>query len=99
MKVKLIFAWYDFWIGFFWDRKKGILYIFPFPMFGIAILLTETKSKFEVDPIGELIESQKELIELIDRTKNELVKRQMYGEAAQLRDIEKEINYKVLKQG
>lgn len=37
MKIKLIFAWYDFWMGIFWDSKKWILYIFPIPMVGIKI--------------------------------------------------------------
>jgi hypothetical protein len=37
MKVKLIFAWYDLWIGLFWDKKKKWLYIFPIPMFGVVI--------------------------------------------------------------
>jgi len=28
MKVQLIFgAWFDAWIGFYYDRKKAILYI------------------------------------------------------------------------
>jgi hypothetical protein len=35
MKAKIIFAWYDFWIGFFYDQKKKRLYFFPIPCFGI----------------------------------------------------------------
>jgi hypothetical protein len=26
------FLWYNSWIGFYWDRKKEILYFCPFPM-------------------------------------------------------------------
>ncbi len=37
MKVEFIFAWYDFWIGLFYDRVKHILYLFLIPMFGIKI--------------------------------------------------------------
>ena len=35
IKFKLMFAWYDMWIGLFIDTKKKIVYFFPFPMFGI----------------------------------------------------------------
>ena len=37
MKVIPMFAWYDFWVGFFWDAKNENLYIFPVPMLGIRI--------------------------------------------------------------
>lgn len=35
--VKPIFAWYDIWVGAFWDAAKRRLYIFPVPMFGVVI--------------------------------------------------------------
>lgn len=37
MKIKLLFAWYDLWVGAFYDKAKGRLYVFPFPMFGFYI--------------------------------------------------------------
>lgn len=35
--VRPIFAWYDFWIGVFIDRKRQQLYFFPIPCFGFLI--------------------------------------------------------------
>lgn len=37
MKAKLIFAWYDLWIGVFVDRQKKKVYVFLIPMVGIVI--------------------------------------------------------------
>lgn len=31
MKVKLQFLWYDFWIGFYYDRYRETLYFCPLP--------------------------------------------------------------------
>ena len=35
--MKFIFAWYDFWVGWYWDRENRRLYILPFPMIGMMI--------------------------------------------------------------
>ena len=36
-RVRFLFAWYDLWIGVFWDRQKRKLYILPLPCVGIVI--------------------------------------------------------------
>lgn len=41
MSVRPIFAWYDWWIGGFWDRKKRRLYIMV-PLVGIVIQFRPT---------------------------------------------------------
>ena len=37
MRIRPIFAWYDFWVGVFYDRAKRSLYLFPVPMLGVVI--------------------------------------------------------------
>lgn len=37
MKIRPLFAWYDLWIGLYWDRKGRKLYILPLPCIGIVI--------------------------------------------------------------
>lgn len=32
MTIRFKFAWYDVWIGAFWDQKKKVLYVCPLPM-------------------------------------------------------------------
>jgi len=37
MTVKPLFAWYDFWVGVFWDRESRKLYVLPLPCIGVVI--------------------------------------------------------------
>lgn len=45
MKVSFLFAWYDLWVGFFWDSKKKWLYFFPIPMFGLIFKFNKNTGK------------------------------------------------------
>lgn len=36
MKVRLLFAWYDLWVGAYWDRKARALYVLPLPCVGVV---------------------------------------------------------------
>ena len=37
--IRPMFAWYDFWVGVFYDKPRRRLYIFPVPCFGVRIEL------------------------------------------------------------
>jgi len=37
-KIRLIFAWYDIWIGLYWDGKERTLYCLPIPCVGIKLI-------------------------------------------------------------
>jgi hypothetical protein len=36
-RVGFVAAWYDFWVGLYWNGAKRRLYILPIPCFGIYI--------------------------------------------------------------
>jgi len=37
MKIRPVFAWYDLWVGAYWDRSLRWLYLLPLPCVGIVI--------------------------------------------------------------
>jgi hypothetical protein len=37
MRARVVVAWWDFWVGAYWDRRRKRLFVFPFPMLGICI--------------------------------------------------------------
>lgn len=37
LKIRLMFAWYDLWMGAYYDRKARALYVFPLPMLGLKV--------------------------------------------------------------
>jgi hypothetical protein len=37
MKVRPVVAWYDLWIGFYWDIPKRRLYVMPLPCIGFYL--------------------------------------------------------------
>jgi hypothetical protein len=45
MKISFLFAWYDIWIGFFWDKNKRWLYILPVPCVGIVVKFKPEETK------------------------------------------------------
>ncbi len=37
MRIKPVVAWYDLWIGAYWDSAKRRLYVFPIPCLGFVV--------------------------------------------------------------
>jgi len=37
MRAQIVLAWYDLWVGAYWDRKGRRLYLLPFPCVGVVI--------------------------------------------------------------
>lgn len=58
MKIRLLFAWYDFYIGIFYHKNKRAIYIFFLPMLGIEIRLTSSYKRRGVPlcPKGKVFE-------------------------------------------
>jgi hypothetical protein len=37
VKIRPLFAWYDLWVGVFWDAARRKLYVLPLPCLGVVI--------------------------------------------------------------
>ncbi len=37
VKIRFLFAWYDLWIGAYWDKRHRRLYVLPLPCLGVVI--------------------------------------------------------------
>lgn len=49
VKIRIFVAWFDMWVGTYWDRQKHILYICLLPMIVIAISSAPARQKGEND--------------------------------------------------
>lgn len=43
MRVRLIVAWYDFWIGVYYDRRARKVCILPVPCIGVVVELGDVR--------------------------------------------------------
>lgn len=37
MRIRPVFAWYDLWVGAYWDRRCRKLYVLPLPCIGFWV--------------------------------------------------------------
>jgi hypothetical protein len=44
LTIQPFFAWYDFWIGAYYDRTFDVLYICPIPCFGVQVYFAGEKT-------------------------------------------------------
>lgn len=41
MSVSFLVAWYDLWVGVFWDRKARKLYVLLLPCVGVVLTFAD----------------------------------------------------------
>lgn len=73
MKINFIFAWYNLWIGIYFDKLKKKLYILPLPTLGIVLDFSNTETCF-IKHIKENIKLQKKYLALNEQLLNKSTK-------------------------
>jgi hypothetical protein len=43
--VEFLFAWYDLWVGAYWDRHNRALYVLPLPCIGVVVRFKRSEPK------------------------------------------------------
>lgn len=49
MKIELLLAWYDLWVGAYWDAARRKLYVLPLPCVGVVITLRQRLRETDAD--------------------------------------------------
>lgn len=44
MRIRPLFAWYDIWVGCYWDRAARRLYVLPLPCLGFVVQFEQESS-------------------------------------------------------
>lgn len=53
LRLTVLFAWYDIWVGVFIDTAKRAVYVFPIPMVGIKFqLVDKIRERRQPTPTG-----------------------------------------------
>lgn len=52
MTIRPLFAWYDLWVGVYWDRAKRRLYILPLPCIGVVVEFKPRGDRSSTRPNG-----------------------------------------------